>query len=85
MMIQKLCKVVLSKNALNGQKDTLEAGLNYDGHDHKVMVKQCYSINDQLEFVSPEATKFSSEEMNCKVVYRALKDLAKVEYVRNGG
>ena len=36
-------------------------------------------------FFSQEATKFYPEEMNQKVVYHALKDLAKVEYVCNGG
>ena len=51
-MMQKLCKVVLGKNALNDQKDAVEAGLNYDGHDHKAIAERCYRINDQLEFFS---------------------------------
>ena len=38
-MMQKLCKVVLGKNALNDQKDAVEAGLNYDGHDHEAMAE----------------------------------------------
>ena len=38
-MMQKLCKVVLGKNALNDQKDAMEAGLKYDGHNHKAMAE----------------------------------------------
>ena len=63
----------------------MEVGLKYYGHNHKAMAEQCYRINDQLEFFSQEATKFSPEEMNRKVVYCTLKDSAKVEYVRKGG
>ena len=37
--MQKLCKVKLGKNDLKDQKDAMEAGLKYDGHNQKSMAE----------------------------------------------
>ena len=63
----------------------MEAGLKYEGHDHKAMAERCYRINDQLELFSQEATKFTDKDMVRKVIFRALKISARVEFVRKGG
>ena len=68
-MVQKHTRVVLGKNALDDQKDAMEAGLKYEGHDHKAMAERAYRINDQLELFSQEATKFDEKDMVRKVIF----------------
>ena len=56
-MVQKHSRIVLGKNTFDNQKNAMEVGLKYKGHDHKAMTERCYRINDQLELFSQEATK----------------------------
>ena len=39
---EEALQVGLGKNTLNDQKDAMEVGLKYDGHDHKTMAERCY-------------------------------------------
>jgi hypothetical protein len=61
------------------------AGPTYRGHNHKAIAERCCQINNQLELFGQNATKFSDSNIVCKVVYRALEDLSKVNAVQKVG
>ena len=44
------------------------------------MTERTYQINDRLELASQEATKFDEKDMVCEVIFRALNDVATVEF-----
>ena len=54
-MCQKLCKKKLGKHCLDNQKDAMEAGLTYEGHNHETMVERLFQINGDLGLFGEDA------------------------------
>ena len=84
-MCQKICQSELGERVFLDQRAAMRAGLSYQGHDHERAVKRLYTLNNLMEYLAENATKFSPEEMCRDIIPACLKPRARVEYVKNGG
>ena len=53
----------MGKHALDKQKDAMEAGLNYNGHNHETMVERLFQINGDLDLFGEDAEGYSRRDM----------------------
>jgi len=84
-MCQKICQSELGERVFLDQRAAMRAGLSYQGHDHERAVKRLYTLNNLMEYLAENATKFSPEEMCRDIIPACLKPRARVEYVKNSG
>ena len=85
-MCQKVCQSELGERVFLDQRTAMRAGqLHYQGHDHEKAVKRLYTLNNLMEYLAENATKFSPEEMCRDIIPACLKPRARVEYIKNGG
>ena len=84
-MCQKLCKKKLGKHYLVNQKDVMEAGLPYEGHNHETMVERLFQINGDLGLFGEDAEPYSIRDMARKIIPKNLKPMARLKYIDKGG
>jgi ABC-type iron transport system FetAB ATPase subunit len=54
--------------------------LKYDDHDHTTAVEWLFKINDDLELLGKEVSKFSGQEMAQRIIPKNLKTTANLRY-----
>ena len=80
-LIQKVNTKYLGKDAIEDQREAMEFGeLKYDGHDHTAAVEQLFEINDNLELLGEDVSKFSIREMAKRIIPKNLKTSANLKY-----
>ena len=84
-MCKTLCKTKLGNHALNNQKEAMEAGLDYDGHNHGILVERHFQINSDLDLFGEDAKGYSLRDMARKIIPKNLKPSAKLKYIDKGG
>ena len=85
-LIQKVNPKYLGKEAIEEQCDAMELGdLKYDGLNHMNVIERLFEINDNLEFLGEEASKFSMHEMAQRVIPNILKTATSLRFYDKGG
>ena len=84
-LCQKICQYQLGKQAYLQQCNAMSAGLSYNCHIRKKVMKQLFTINNLLAFLSENPTIFSTKELCRDNIPACLKPGAQqVEYIKQG-